>query len=537
VLLGEHHGRVEADDRRAPGDVDDRADDLLAHLGLEEVELGGVVPRKRRAIVAVVDVARVAGPAVEALEDDRGVAVVPVVVLEEDPDALIGREVRAVERVARVRCLGQRQEPVRMVDHPARVDAHVVRDHVAGHPDATLPGPGLERLVGTLPAEVVGDPVVVERVGAGDGVRVAAQALDPLRRGGALPQADQPQPGDAPRCEAVELLVGDRVEGPDVATEAARQLVEPDVGALGDEDDPRHPLAVRAEALRLVVAAPQRGRLCDAAEPAAGGAAAEAEVERPLLLGDHVERHEQSVEQAAQQRRPAVADVAELAGEGRGRGRGGGAQQLDQRLAIGSESGLGGEELLERGERRAVVRLALQRAVVEQLAERLGGRVRVRQPGQEELLEGEVARFGRTRELALEGPQQALRLAVAAFPGDGRQRVAEGGRTDLGLVALDEVMEDLVQQPQRVELPGLDHRGARRGAGQARAVHRGCEAPRDGWPGERHGPVRGAVDRCPRVAAHGRALERHARAAGHASSSSRIPRSGIDTQSGRLLSS
>ena len=87
VLLGEHHRGVEADDREPPRDVEDRLDDLLADVGIEEVELGRVVPREARAVVAVIDVALVAAPAVEALEHDRGVAVVPVVILEDDPDA------------------------------------------------------------------------------------------------------------------------------------------------------------------------------------------------------------------------------------------------------------------------------------------------------------------------------------------------------------------------------------------------------------------------------------------------------------------
>ena len=76
--------------------------------GSEEVELGRVVPREARAVVAVVDVALVAGPAVEALEHDGRVAVVPVVVLEDDPDPLVGREVGAAEGVGRVGRLGQR---------------------------------------------------------------------------------------------------------------------------------------------------------------------------------------------------------------------------------------------------------------------------------------------------------------------------------------------------------------------------------------------------------------------------------------------
>ena len=59
VLLGERHRRVEADDRELPRDVEDGLDDRLAHLGLEVVELGGVVPRHAGAVVAVVDVARV----------------------------------------------------------------------------------------------------------------------------------------------------------------------------------------------------------------------------------------------------------------------------------------------------------------------------------------------------------------------------------------------------------------------------------------------------------------------------------------------
>ena len=43
--------------------------------GFEVVELGRVVPRERGAVVAVVDVALLAGLAVAPLEDDRRVAV------------------------------------------------------------------------------------------------------------------------------------------------------------------------------------------------------------------------------------------------------------------------------------------------------------------------------------------------------------------------------------------------------------------------------------------------------------------------------
>ena len=76
-----------------------------------------------------------------------------------------------------------------MLDDPARVDAHVVRDHVAREPDAARRGPVAEVRVGGLAAEVVGDPVVVERVGRGDRVGVAAPALDPLGRRASAPTA------------------------------------------------------------------------------------------------------------------------------------------------------------------------------------------------------------------------------------------------------------------------------------------------------------------------------------------------------------
>ena len=53
VALGQGHGGVEADDRKQARDVQDGLDDLLADRRIEEVELGGVVPRHAGAVVAV----------------------------------------------------------------------------------------------------------------------------------------------------------------------------------------------------------------------------------------------------------------------------------------------------------------------------------------------------------------------------------------------------------------------------------------------------------------------------------------------------
>ncbi len=154
-----------------------------------------------------------------------------------------------------------------MLDDPARVDAHVVGDHVAGQPDAARGRPVAQLGVGRLAAEVAGDPVVVERVGRGDRLTIAAHPLDPLGRPRSLPQADQPEAGDAPAGQRVELLVRDRVQGGDRPAVGSRQLVEPDVGALGHQDDARHPGRIGRERLGLV----GRHRRTTAPRPAGPG--------------------------------------------------------------------------------------------------------------------------------------------------------------------------------------------------------------------------------------------------------------------------
>ena len=106
MLLGQHHGGIEADDREATCDVDDRPDDLLADRRIQKIQLRGVVPREARAVVAVVDEALTAGLSIEALEHDGGVAVVPVVILQDDPDPRVRREIRTRIGVRRIRWLG-----------------------------------------------------------------------------------------------------------------------------------------------------------------------------------------------------------------------------------------------------------------------------------------------------------------------------------------------------------------------------------------------------------------------------------------------
>ncbi len=116
----------------------------------------------------------------------------------------------------------------------------------------TAPARSRRLFVGEPAAEVFGDVVFLKRVGGGDGIVVAAQALDGPRGDASLPQADQPEAGDAAVGEQVQLFVGDLVEAMDVAAVFLGELLQPDVGALGHQDDVGHPGLVGAEGFVLV---------------------------------------------------------------------------------------------------------------------------------------------------------------------------------------------------------------------------------------------------------------------------------------------
>ncbi len=81
-----------------------------------------------------------------------------------------------------------------------------------------------------------------------------------LRGRAALPQADQPQPGEAPARQDVQLFVRDLVQRRDRAPVLLGELVQPDVGVLGDQHQAGHPVPVGAELLRLQL---QPGKLVD----------------------------------------------------------------------------------------------------------------------------------------------------------------------------------------------------------------------------------------------------------------------------------
>ena len=165
----------------------------------------------------------------------------------------------------------------------------------------------VERVVA---AEVGGDLVVEERIGRGDRLGVAHQLLDPPGGRAALPEADQPEPGEAAAGELVELGVRDRGEGGDRAAVLARELVEPDESVLGQQDQARHPVAVRGEGLGLLGEGREAGErhlgggelvrrrvIPPTRRPGRAGPAGNHSGERPegvALLLEHVDRRQRA---------------------------------------------------------------------------------------------------------------------------------------------------------------------------------------------------------------------------------------------------
>ena len=68
----------------------------------------------------------------------------------------------------------QGDEPVRMVDHPWRINAHVIGHHIAGQADAVMVGAVAKVDIGRFAAQVFGDAVVEERIGRRDCILVSA---------------------------------------------------------------------------------------------------------------------------------------------------------------------------------------------------------------------------------------------------------------------------------------------------------------------------------------------------------------------------
>ncbi len=161
VAFRKCHCSVETNNGKLPGDLKDGLDDLFAHRTTQIIELRGIVPGEAGAIVAVVDILLVAGPLVAAQKNNSGVGLLVIVVLNPDLDAVVPRQIGPIEAIDRVGRIAARQEPFRVLDDPGRVNAHMVRHHVGGKPDA-VPGTAVAQIaVSRFAAESVGNLVVI----------------------------------------------------------------------------------------------------------------------------------------------------------------------------------------------------------------------------------------------------------------------------------------------------------------------------------------------------------------------------------------
>ena len=306
--------------------------------------------------------------------------------------------------------------------------------------------------------------------------------------------------------------------------------------------------------------------------PGIAEAAAEPLVEPPLLLADHVHCHQELPQQprepVAEERPPAFADPAQLSRERRRVGPGGRPQELDEREPLIPQDGSIGRERLQRGD-GAIASVRCHPAVVDQLAQRAQGRVLVGHAQEQQLLEAfrQVAGV-ELRELRCDRPEQRVVGPVADRAADraaGRVHLEPGILLRRGV---HDEMEDLVEERQRGELTRLDRGRTGRmrrvdagrdparqgdGCGRGRGRAGGLEpVAEDGLPGERQLHHRSVARRpghqatvrgrrpCGSVLITGSAMPlmaRSRRRRRYVSRASRMPRSGIGSQSGRALSS
>ena len=272
------------------------------------------------------------------------------------------------------------KEALGVLDDPPRIDAGVVGDHVACKPDAAGPRPCLQVLQCRVPSQLGGDRVVGKRVGRCLCLGVSHPALDLARGRTALPDADEPQRGEAGPGQPVQLLVGHLVQRGDGPAVLPRELRQPDQGVLRHHHRPGHPVKVGAERLALAGVRAE-GRYLR--RPGREGREAHL-----LFLAQDVHAGEQAPQQVAEKVPPAGADELELACQ---RVRGGfhrAFQEAEQVLAVRTEAGHAAEELAQDLDHARVCGLRFELGVVEQLHERCKAGVVVGKAQQEDLLEG-----------------------------------------------------------------------------------------------------------------------------------------------------
>ncbi len=233
----------------------------------------------------------------------------------------------------------------------------------------------------------------------------------------------------------VELLVRDGVERAQVPPVAARQLVEPDVRALGHEHHARHPGRIAGEGLRLIGDDGSGEGRHIRRQVLATTATTEAQVEAALLLSKDADRDvqpaDERVEIGAEDRAPVLPDEAQLAGE-RGRAPAGPAPAAARRATPSFRPGAPAphppaKRCLQAGGHVVVACALAEDPVVDELAQRPEGRVLVGDPDEQQLLEAVDGRFG-LRPDAREGRGEAVEHEVGVLDPELAADVAERAR-------------------------------------------------------------------------------------------------------------
>ena len=346
---------------------------------------------------------------------------------------------------------------------------------------------------------------------------VSAQALDGARGDAALPEADEPEAGDAAVGEQMKLLVRNLVEAMDVAEIFLGELLEPDVGALGHEDDVGHPGLVGGEvfvfvergliaggvflAAELVVA---DELVADEAHASPGGRAVaeliraggmETHPDSEVLFAQDIDGEQNAANVCVEIRGPLLADEVELADEGVGRCEERRAEGVEEAADAGRDGRARAEVVGEGGGDVGVDGLLFEDGVFEELVEGLERGVDVGDPEHQQLFErglavgqavggageplgggGFAAEDGGVRELLGEGEQEPFELLRGDLGREPANGLGEDVGVDLLAVAGDECVAELIDEAHGEEGAGVQRAG-RVGIGAAGLVERLGQLP------------------------------------------------------------
>ncbi len=334
-----------------------------------------------------------------------------------------------------------------------------------------LPGAPAQVLQRIPAAQVAGDLVIHQRISRGHCIRVAHHLLHSLRGQAAFPQADQPQAGNAALLQNFQLFIRDLVEVGDGALVFFGQLVEPDIGVLGDQHEARHPVLILAEAFVFGIVVPakgQHGRI--AAEPARTRAPDD-------LFPDKVNAAQDPDDKTfTQDRSPAFEQVFQLGLERVGGAPGRGEQRIEESLAAGSETRFCHEKGLQAGYDCFVGGCPAQFFIIEQLVIGGQGGIGVGQVEQQHFLQRGLA----VRPAGCFQIQVMPGIDLAAMDGQGGKFFREFQQGCIGVfpdifkcplhcagilpfILADEDMQNLVDQSHGIDIAGRDRFAAHPG--------------------------------------------------------------------------